>query len=37
MPAPIQRPEFPDAERSPRVERLALLIEALAQEARRQA
>jgi hypothetical protein len=37
MASPIQLPEIPDAERSPLVERLVVLIEALAQENRRQA
>jgi hypothetical protein len=37
MPAPIQLPEIPDAERSPLVERLAPRFEALAQETCRQA
>ena len=37
MPSPIQLPEIPDAERSPLVERLVVLIEAPAQENQRQA
>jgi hypothetical protein len=37
MPSPIHLPEIPDAERSPLVERLVVLIEVLAQENRRQA
>ena len=36
-PSPIHLPEIPDAERSPLVERLAVLIEVLAQENQRQA
>jgi hypothetical protein len=37
MPTSIHLPEIPDAERTPLVERLVVLIEALAQENRRQA
>lgn len=37
MPTPIQLPEVPDAERTPLVERLVVLIEALVQENWRQA
>jgi hypothetical protein len=37
MPSPIRLPEIPDAERTPLVERLVVLIEALAQENQRQA
>jgi len=37
MPSPIHLPEIPDAERSPLVERLVVLIEVLAQENQRQA
>ena len=37
MPSPIHLPEIPDAERTPLVERLMVLIEALAQENQRQA
>jgi hypothetical protein len=37
MPSPFLLPEIPDAERTPLVERLVVLIEALAQENQRQA
>ena len=37
MPSPIHLPEIPDAERTPLVERLVVLIEALARENQRQA